>query len=72
LAAKCGFQRDNKYHITNVSHNTNQRNPTINYATLSVVTDRTIHNNRPDILIPDKSIKEAYLIEIRKNHKYFF
>jgi hypothetical protein len=36
---------------------------------MSEVTDRTIHNNRLDIFMLDKSIK---LIEIRNNHKYFF
>ena len=56
--------------IPNVSHNTNQRTPAMNNATLSVVTDRTIHNNRPDRVTSDKSIKEAYLIEIRNIHKY--
>jgi hypothetical protein len=31
---------------------------------MSITTDRTTHNNRPDIIILDKTIKEAYLIVV--------
>jgi len=30
----------------------------------STVIDRTIHNNRPDIVILEKTIKEAYFIDV--------
>ena len=32
-----------------------------NYYGRSIITDRTIRNNRPDIIILDSTIKEAYL-----------
>jgi len=32
-----------------------------NYYGRSILTDGTIHNNRPDIIILDSTIKEAYL-----------
>jgi hypothetical protein len=34
------------------------------YYRRSIITDRTIHNNRPDIIILDNTIKEAYLIDV--------
>ena len=34
------------------------------YYNRSVTTDRTILNNRPDTVIHDKTIKEAYLIDV--------
>jgi hypothetical protein len=34
------------------------------YCDRSVITHRTIHNNRPEIVILDKTIKEAYLIDV--------
>ena len=30
---------------------------------MSVITDRIIHNNKPDIVLLDETIKEAYLID---------
>jgi predicted methyltransferase MtxX (methanogen marker protein 4) len=30
----------------------------------SIITDRTIHNNRPDIVVLDKTITEAYSIDV--------
>jgi hypothetical protein len=30
----------------------------------SITTDRTVHNDRPDRVMLDKTIKEAYLIEL--------
>jgi hypothetical protein len=34
------------------------------YYDRSIRTDRTIHNNRPYIVILDKTIEEAYLIDV--------
>jgi len=34
------------------------------YCDRSIITDRPIHNNRPDRVILDKPIKGAYLIDI--------
>lgn len=33
------------------------------YCDWSIVTDRTIHKNRPDKIMLDKTIEEAHLIE---------
>jgi len=30
----------------------------------SIITDQTIHNNKPDIVLLDETIKEAYLIDV--------
>jgi hypothetical protein len=30
----------------------------------SIITDRTIHNNKPDIVLLDETIKEAHLIDV--------
>jgi hypothetical protein len=29
-----------------------------------IITDRTPHNNRPNVLILDKTVKKAYLIDV--------
>jgi hypothetical protein len=34
------------------------------YNDRSIITDQTIHNNRPGIVILDKTIKAAYLIDV--------
>ena len=34
------------------------------YSDRSITTDQTVHNNRPDVVTLDKTIKEAYLIAI--------
>jgi hypothetical protein len=31
---------------------------------MSTTTDQTVHNDRPDTLTLDKTIKEAYLIDV--------
>jgi len=39
----------------------------------SIITDRTIHNNKPDIVLLDETIKEAYLIDVAipDSHKLY-
>jgi hypothetical protein len=34
------------------------------YYDSSIIIDRTVHNNRPDTVINDKTTKDAYLIEV--------
>jgi hypothetical protein len=34
------------------------------YFDWSTTTDRTVHNNRPDRVMLDKTIKKAYLLEL--------
>jgi hypothetical protein len=34
------------------------------YYDRPIISDRTVHNNRPDRVIRDKTIKEAYLIDV--------
>ena len=45
-------------------HHNVVQNPSYNlqYAR-SIIIDRTLHNNRPDVVIFDKTIKETYLID---------
>jgi hypothetical protein len=36
----------------------------------SIITDRTTHNNRPDIVLLDKTIKEAKLIDVAVSNSH--
>jgi len=40
------------------------------YYDKSIITRQTICNDRPDIVIPDKTIKEAYLIQVANPHSH--
>jgi hypothetical protein len=65
LAIKCGLLKGPstpyyKYDPQSVLENSNYKL----YYDMSIITLRTIHNNRPDIVIVDKTIKEAHLIDI--------
>jgi hypothetical protein len=45
-------------------HHNVVENPSYNLQYVrSIIYDRTIHNNRPDVIIFDKTIKETYLID---------
>ena len=60
---KC--QRDHQCPIINMSHNLYQGTSVIRYTMKRhIITVWTFHNNRPDIFILDKSIKEAYVIDV--------
>ena len=54
-----------------MSHNLFYRNKL--YCDRSIITDRTVHKNTPDIVILYEPIKEGYLINVavRKGHNLY-
>ena len=43
---------------------------TVQYYTRYIITDRTVHNNRPQIVIFDITIKQAYLIDAATSNSH--
>jgi hypothetical protein len=52
-----------KYTAFNIGNNITYTNYKL-YYNRSIITNQTIHNNRPDKVMFDKTIKEAYLIDV--------
>jgi hypothetical protein len=50
------YKRENRHRIVNVSHKL--------YCDRSITNDGTVQNSRPDRVVFDKAIKEAYLIHV--------
>ena len=57
------YSKDEPQYVLENSHNKL-------YYDRSITTDQTAHNDRPDIVMLDKTIKEAYLTDVTIPNSY--
>ena len=72
LLSDVDCQSNHKCCTINVSHNACQRIPVLTLLDRAIITPRTIHNKRPDMITIDKTIKETHSVDAAIHNTHYF